>query len=99
MRDFLKGFYEKCDLDVSIVDIPLVFFIQGEVHEGFIPGFVMESIKKNNLQDCENELLEYAKKEISKHKKQNKMLPNFPTNEQIVEDFNPQKIKRFSFRI
>jgi len=97
MFDFMSTSYNTIDSAVVTkgrLDIPMVFEQQGEKVIGFIPGFIMNYIVSDTLEECEEKVYDYLKEKVTDMNAKNEPFPFFPTNEEIVEDFKPIKVRR-----
>ena len=89
----------KENINVGVVSIPLVITKENGKYHGFVPGFVMKDFIDENKEKCLENLTIYIKNTAKDFVKNKKQFPDFPTNEDIKNDFKyVVTIKRFSVK-
>ena len=103
---FLKNTWEttiketKSGADDGKISIPMVITKEGKEYHGFVPGIVMQDIVNKEIDACKAELDSFTKKRVKNMIVKKVSFPNFPTNQQIKENFEGVVlIKRILVRV
>ena len=88
------------EIKKTTINVPMVFVKKIEngekYYHGFVPGIMMKNIISKSLEDCQQKLLPLIQEKLKTKIQLKSTLPYFPTNEEIVKDFdNVVCIKRF----